>query len=89
MKAVQVDDTKAMHWQETTTPTPGQGEVLIKVHATAINRADLLQRHGGYPPPPGASPVLGLECAGEIADLGDGVSRFKAGDRVCALLAGG
>lgn len=89
MKAVQVDDTKALHWQETRAPTPGKGEVLIKVHATAINRADLLQRRGGYPPPPAASPILGLECAGEIAEVGAGVSRWKPGDRVCALLAGG
>lgn len=89
MKAVIVDENKAMQWQETNTPDAGEGEVLIKVHATAINRADLLQRRGGYPPPAGASSVLGLECAGEIASVGSGVSRWKPGDRVCALMAGG
>lgn len=89
MKAVIVDKTEAMHWQEADTPSAGEGEVLIKVHATAINRADLLQRRGGYSPPPGASAVLGLECAGEIAEVGPGVSRWQPGDRVCALMAGG
>ena len=57
--------------------------------ATAINRADLLQRQGGYPPPPGASPILGLECAGDVIEVGANVDGFQAGDRVCALLAGG
>jgi putative PIG3 family NAD(P)H quinone oxidoreductase len=89
MKAVHVDENRAMHWQETETPAAGKGEVLIKVHATAINRADLLQRRGGYPPPAGASPVLGLECAGEVAAVGEGVERWREGDRVCALMAGG
>jgi putative PIG3 family NAD(P)H quinone oxidoreductase len=68
---------------------PGAGEVAIAVAATAINRADLLQRQGFYPPPPGASEVLGLECSGEIAAVGDGVTDWQVGDRVCALLAGG
>lgn len=89
MKAVAVNDDKSLSWAETDTPAPGAGEVLIRVHATAINRADLLQRHGGYPPPQGASSVMGLECAGEIAGVGEGVARWKEGDRVCALLAGG
>jgi tumor protein p53-inducible protein 3 len=70
-------------------PTPGEGEVLVSVRATALNRADLLQRRGVYPPPPGASDVLGLECAGVVAALGPGVARAKVGDRVMALLAGG
>ena len=65
------------------------GEVKVRVHATAINRADLLQRAGGYPPPPGASPIMGLECAGEVIEIGEGVQRCKVGDAVCALLAGG
>ncbi len=68
---------------------PGVGEVAIAVAATAINRADLLQRQSFYPPPPGASEVLGLECSGEIAAVGEGVTDWQVGDRVCALLAGG
>lgn len=89
MKAVHVAPDQSLSWQETETPAAGPGEVLIKVHATAINRADLLQRRGGYAPPPGASAVMGLECAGTIEALGSGVTTFKPGDRVCALLAGG
>ena len=70
-------------------PTPGIGEVLIDVAATAVNRADLLQRQGRYAPPPGISEILGLECAGTVAELGEGVAGLHAGDEVCALLAGG
>lgn len=64
-------------------------EVLIKVEATALNRADTLQRKGSYPPPPGASPYPGLECSGTILHVGNNVSRWKPGDQVCALLPGG
>jgi len=71
------------------TPTPGPREVLLDVRATALNRADLLQRRGLYPPPPGASEILGLECSGVVAALGPGASRFAVGTRVMALLAGG
>ena len=67
----------------------GPREVLVEVHATAVNRADLLQRAGGYPPPPGAPETLGLELAGVVAETGGEVSRARPGDRVCALLAGG
>jgi putative PIG3 family NAD(P)H quinone oxidoreductase len=70
-------------------PVPGVGEVLLDVAATAVNRADLLQRAGNYPPPAGASNVLGLECSGRIAALGDGVTGWQVGDEVCALLSGG
>jgi putative PIG3 family NAD(P)H quinone oxidoreductase len=70
-------------------PTPGPGEVLVAVAATAVNRADTLQREGFYPPPPGASDVIGLECSGTVAALGDGVEGWAVGDEVCALLAGG
>ncbi len=71
-------------------PCPGEGEVLIRTKAAGINRADLLQRQGHYPAPPGASPILGMEVAGEIAELGPGCSdRWRVGDAVCALLAGG
>ena len=70
-------------------PRPAAGEVLLDVVATAVNRADTLQRQGFYPPPPGASDILGLECSGRIAELGEGVEGWKVGDEVCALLAGG
>ncbi|QSR28534.1 NADPH:quinone oxidoreductase [Nocardioides aromaticivorans] len=70
-------------------PVPGPGEVLIEVAATAVNRADLLQRQGFYPPPPGASDVIGLECSGTVAAVGEGVTAWAVGDQVCALLAGG
>lgn len=70
-------------------PVPEAGEVLIDVTASAVNRADTLQRQGSYPPPPGASDVLGLECSGTVAAVGDGVSGWRVGDEVCALLAGG
>ena len=70
-------------------PTPHEGEVLVEVRATALNRADLLQRRGVYPPPPGASNVLGLECAGVVSALGPGVARARIGERVMALLPGG
>src|SRR5689334_25445818 len=70
-------------------PEPGSGEVLIRVAAAGINRPDVLQRKGAYPPPPGASDLPGLEVAGEIEKLGPGVSDWRVGDRVCALLAGG
>ena len=88
MKAIIVDQD-ALRWLETDAPSLGVGEVRIAVKASAVNRADLVQRSGGYPPPPGASPVLGLECAGEVLEVGEGVSRVQPGDQVCALLAGG
>jgi putative PIG3 family NAD(P)H quinone oxidoreductase len=70
-------------------PVPGPGQILIRVHAAGVNRPDLLQRNGLYPPSPGASDLLGLEVAGEVAQLGEGVTRWTVGDRVCALLGGG
>jgi putative PIG3 family NAD(P)H quinone oxidoreductase len=73
---------------EMATPSPGDGEVLIRVEAAGVNRPDLLQRQGKYPPPPGASPILGLEVAGTIAAAGSS-SRWKTGDPVCALVPGG
>jgi putative PIG3 family NAD(P)H quinone oxidoreductase len=70
-------------------PVPGEDELVIDMAGTAVNRADTLQRRGHYPPPPGASDVLGLECSGTVSAVGSGVDRFAVGDRVCALLAGG
>ena len=70
-------------------PTPGAGEILIKVAAAGVNRPDALQRAGNYPVPPGASDLPGLEAAGTVAAVGPGASRWKIGDRVCALLPGG
>lgn len=70
-------------------PVAAEGEVLLRVAATAVNRADTLQRRGLYPPPPGASHVIGLECSGEVVAVGPGVTHWSPGDRVCALLSGG
>mgnify|MGYP006161165813 CR=1 FL=1 len=89
MKAVCVIADSKLAWNEVPTPAPNAGEVLIRVHATAINRADLMQRMGMYPPPPGASDIMGLECAGVVASVGEGVTRWQEGDEVCALLSGG
>jgi putative PIG3 family NAD(P)H quinone oxidoreductase len=79
----------ALQWTEVDDVTPGRGEVLIEVAASAVNRADLLQRMGLYPPPPGASDVIGLECSGTVAAVGPDVDRWSVGDEVCALLSGG
>ncbi|MET9051969.1 NAD(P)H-quinone oxidoreductase [Streptomyces bacillaris] len=80
---------EALVWAEVPDPVPGDGEVLVEVVASAVNRADVLQRQGFYDPPPGASPYPGLECAGRIAALGPGVTGWAVGDAVCALLSGG
>lgn len=77
-----------VEWSEIAAPSCGQGEIRIRVAAAGLNRADLLQKAGLYPPPPGASPALGLECAGVVSEVGAG-STWQVGDRVCALLAGG
>lgn len=89
MKAICVGseaDGFPLAWQEVPDPVCSPGEVPVGIHATAVNRADLLQRAGKYPPPPGAPPYMGLEMAGVVAEDGDG---WRAGDRVCALLSGG
>ncbi|MFC8518413.1 NAD(P)H-quinone oxidoreductase [Streptomyces sp. NPDC057257] len=80
---------EALVWDEVPDPVPGEGEVLVEVAASAVNRADILQRQGFYDPPPGASRYPGLECSGRIAALGPGVSGWAVGDEVCALLSGG
>ncbi|MFT7652477.1 MAG: putative PIG3 family NAD(P)H quinone oxidoreductase [Candidatus Azotimanducaceae bacterium] len=88
MYAIQVDGEQ-LAWAAFEPSECHEGEVRIGVQATAINRADLIQRSGGYPPPPGASPIMGLECAGEVLEVGEGVTRVQVGDSVCALLSGG
>ncbi len=82
-------DPSVLQWQEVPTPEPGPGEVRITVAATAVNRADLLQRQGFYPPPAGASDIIGLECSGTINAIGPGVTSRAIGEEVCALLTGG
>jgi putative PIG3 family NAD(P)H quinone oxidoreductase len=92
MRAVTMSQSggpEVLGWGEVPDPVCGPGEVVVDVVATAVNRADLLQRQGHYPPPPGASDVLGLECSGVISEVGDGVTGWSVGDEVCALLAGG
>jgi NADPH2:quinone reductase len=75
--------------EERPVPAPGAGEILVKIAAAGVNRPDVMQRQGSYPPPPGASDVPGLEIAGEVVALGSGATRFKLGDKVTALVAGG
>ncbi|MFP6654768.1 MAG: NAD(P)H-quinone oxidoreductase [Myxococcota bacterium] len=92
MKAILIDepgDENCMKWGELASPELGPGMIRIRNFASGVNRADLLQRQGLYPSPPGASPILGLECAGEIAEIAADVTGFSPGDRVMALLAGG
>src|SRR3954468_17824646 len=92
MRAITVPEPggpDVLTWAEVPDPECGPGEVLIDVVASAVNRADLLQRQGHYPPPPGASDILGLECSGIVREVGDGVTEWSRGDEVCALLAGG
>lgn len=92
MRAIQLHQfgsVKELYLAEFPTPEPTDYEILVKVKATALNRADLLQREGKYPPPQGESPIMGLEMAGEVEKLGAKVNKWKIGDRVCGLLAGG
>ncbi len=92
MRAVVITEPggpEVLRWLEVPDPVPGPGEVVIEVAASGVNRADLMQREGHYPPPAGASPYPGLECSGRVRSVGDGVTGWRAGDEVCALLAGG
>ncbi|MCX6481536.1 MAG: NAD(P)H-quinone oxidoreductase, partial [Mycobacterium sp.] len=89
MRAIVVDGTGQLRWTEVPDPSVGPGEVLLAVTAAGINRADLLQAAGKYPPPPGASEILGLEVSGRVAAVGAGVTDVAVGQAVCALLAGG
>jgi putative PIG3 family NAD(P)H quinone oxidoreductase len=92
MRAVTISEPGSpdvLGWSEVPDPVCGPGEVLVDVAATAVNRADLMQRQGFYPPPEGASEILGLECSGVISEVGEGVVGWSVGDEVCALLSGG
>ncbi|TZG38703.1 zinc-binding dehydrogenase [Agrobacterium sp. B1(2019)] len=80
---------EVMRLSQAPLPKPAKGEVLVKVEAAGVNRPDIAQRQGAYPPPKDASPILGLEIAGEVVALGEGVTEFKLGDKVCALANGG
>ena len=89
MRAIATTSDEPLSLVEIPRPSAAAGEVVIDIHAAGLNRADLVQRAGMYPPPPGAPETMGLECAGVIAETGSGVTRWTVGDRVCALLAGG
>jgi len=92
MRAVVITEPgepEVLHWLEVPDPVPGPGEVVIDVAASGVNRADLMQRQGFYPPPPGAPPYPGLECSGRVRAVGDQVTSWRPGDEVCALLSGG
>ena len=89
MYAMLINDNKDLVWSRVEDPTAGDHQVIIKIHAAALNRADLLQRQGKYPSPKGCPPWMGLEVAGVITETGAAVTKYKVGDRVCALLGGG
>lgn len=92
MKAILVNDDRSLRWDNVPDPQIKSEEVLVEIHAAAINRADLMQREGDYPPPPGCPEWMGLEIAGVIVEMGDEAkakSNWKIGDKVCALLGGG
>ncbi len=92
MKAILVNEDRSLRWDEVPNPVIKSEEVLVEIHAAALNRADLMQREGDYPPPPGCPEWMGLEIAGVIVEMGDEAktkSNWKIGDKVCALLGGG
>lgn len=92
MKAILVNDDKSLSWSDVPNPVIKSEEVLVEIHAAALNRADLMQREGDYPPPPGCPEWMGLEIAGVIVEMGEEAkakSDWKIGDKVCALLGGG
>lgn len=92
MKAILVNDDRSLRWDDVPNPQIKSDEVLVEIHAAALNRADLMQREGDYPPPPGCPEWMGLEIAGVIVEMGDEAkekSSWKIGDKVCALLGGG
>ncbi len=92
MKAILVEENRSLHWNEVPDPVLGPEDVLVKIEAAALNRADLMQREGDYPPPAGCPEWMGLEVAGTVVEVSSGVaekSNWKVGDKVCALLGGG
>ena len=92
MKAILVNDDRSLRWDDVPNPVMGEEDVLVKIEAAALNRADLMQREGDYPPPPGCPEWMGLEIAGTIMEVGAVAaekSNWKVGDKVCALLGGG
>ncbi|CQD02171.1 quinone oxidoreductase [Mycobacterium lentiflavum] len=89
MRAIVAESSDQLVWQEVPDVSAGAGEVLIKVTAAGVNRADVLQAAGKYPPPPGASDIIGMEVSGVVASVGSGVTEWSVGQEVCALLAGG
>ena len=92
MKAILINDDKSLSWSDVPDPIIKPEEVLVEIYAAALNRADLMQRDGDYPPPEGAPEWMGLEIAGIITEMGEEAkekSKFKVGDKVCALLGGG
>jgi putative PIG3 family NAD(P)H quinone oxidoreductase len=89
MRAIVINRPDSLIWTEVPDPEPAAGEVIVQVTAAAVNRADLMQRQGHYPPPAGAPPYPGLECSGLITATGTGVTDHRVGERVCALLSGG
>ena len=92
MKAILVNDDKSLRWDEVPTAVCGEDDCLVKIEAAALNRADLMQREGDYPPPAGCPEWMGLEVAGTVIEVGNGAeakSKWKVGDKVCALLGGG
>ncbi|MCV7310982.1 NAD(P)H-quinone oxidoreductase [Mycobacterium paraffinicum] len=89
MRAIVAESPDQLSWQDVPDVSAGPGEVLIKVTAAGVNRADLLQAAGKYPPPPGASDIIGMEVSGVVAETGEGVTDWPVGQEVCALLAGG
>lgn len=89
MHAMLIDENRNLKWSEVPNPTLEPGKVIIEIYAAGINRADLLQRAGTYPSPKGWPEWMGLEVSGVISEVGEGVTRWKVGDKVCALLGGG
>ena len=92
MKAILVNDDRSLRWDDVADPILGNDDCLVKIEAAALNRADLMQREGDYPPPPGCPEWMGLEISGTIVEIADGAkekSNWKIGDKVCALLGGG